>query len=72
MLIKLVYTNEGHCKHTLVVIIYEWAKYARVFVPCKAFQTSLIFAYKAGAYTSEAPFRCSTLGKDPGLTIRLV
>jgi hypothetical protein len=26
------------------------------------FQPSLMFAGKAGAYSSEAPFRCSTLG----------
>jgi hypothetical protein len=29
---------------------------------------SLIFAGKAGAYSSEAPFRCSTPGSAPGLT----
>jgi len=33
-----------------------------VFVPGKPFKPSLIFAGKAGAYPSEAPFRCSTLG----------
>jgi hypothetical protein len=27
-----------------------------------------MFAGKAGAYLSEAPFKCSTLGKAPGLT----
>ncbi len=27
-----------------------------------------MFAGKAGAYLSEAPFRCSTLGLAPGLT----
>jgi hypothetical protein len=26
-----------------------------------------MFAVKAGAYPSETPFRCSTLGKAPGL-----
>ena len=33
-----------------------------MFVPGKPFQPSLIFAGKAGAYPSEAPCRCSTLG----------
>ncbi len=33
-----------------------------VFIPGKLFQPSLMFAGKAGAYPSEAPFRCSTLG----------
>jgi len=32
-----------------------------VFVPGKLFQTSLMFAGKAGAYPSEATFGCSTL-----------
>ncbi len=30
--------------------------------PGKPFQASLVFADKARAYLSEAPFRCSTLG----------
>ncbi len=34
----------------------------------QAFQPNLMFAVKAGAYLSKAPFRCSTLGQDPGLT----
>ncbi len=29
------------------------------------FQPSLIYAGKAGAYPSEAPFRCSTQGQAP-------
>jgi hypothetical protein len=33
-----------------------------VFVSGKPFQPSLMFQGKAGAYPSEAPFRCSTLG----------
>jgi hypothetical protein len=33
-----------------------------VFVPDKPLQPSLMFAGKAGAYLSEAPFRYSTLG----------
>ncbi len=31
-------------------------------VPGKSFQPGLMFAGKAGACPSEAPFRCSTLG----------
>jgi len=38
-----------------------------VFVPCKPFQPSLMFAGKARAYPSEARFRCST-SVDSGLT----
>ncbi len=32
------------------------------------FQSSLMFTRKAGAYPSEAPFRCSTIGKAPDIT----
>jgi hypothetical protein len=38
------------------------------FVPGKPFQPSLMFAGKVGAYPSEAPLSCSTLGWAPGLT----
>ncbi len=34
-----------------------------MFVPGKPFRPSLVFADKAGAYRSEAPFRSSTLGR---------
>jgi hypothetical protein len=34
----------------------------------KPFQPNLMFAGKARAYPSEAPFRCSTLGQALGLT----
>jgi hypothetical protein len=34
-----------------------------MFVPGKPFQPSLMFACKAGAYSSEATFRCPTLEK---------
>jgi hypothetical protein len=37
-------------------------------VPGKSFQPRLMFAGKVRAYQSEAPFRCSFLGKAPGLT----
>jgi hypothetical protein len=33
----------------------------------QAFQDSIVFEVKAGAYSSEAPFRHSTQGKAPGL-----
>jgi len=36
-----------------------------VVVPGKPFQNSLMFAGKAGAYPSKAPFRPSTLGAPP-------
>jgi hypothetical protein len=38
-----------------------------VFAHGKPFQDSIVFASKAGAYPSETPFRCSTLGQTPGL-----
>ncbi len=41
---------------------------SRVLVHGKPFQPSLMFAGKARAYPSEAPFRCSTLGQARGLT----
>ncbi len=41
-----------------------------VFVPGKPLQPSLVFAGKAGAYPSEAPFRYSTLGQATGLTYK--
>jgi hypothetical protein len=43
---------------------------ATVYDPGKPFQFSLMFAGKARAYPSEAPFRCSTLGYAPGLTYK--
>jgi hypothetical protein len=36
-----------------------------LFVPGKPLQASLMFAGKAGAYPSEAPFMCSSLGLAP-------
>jgi len=38
-----------------------------LFVLGKPFQPILMFAGKAGAYPSEAPFRCCTLGYAAGL-----
>ncbi len=46
-------------------VIYGFTRFnvqARVFVPGKPFQPSLIFESEAGKYPSEAPFRYITLG----------
>ncbi len=43
------------------VVIYEFSISLSV-CPWQAFQPSLMFVGKAGAYLSEEPFRCSTLG----------
>jgi len=40
---------------------YECSEKARVLVPGKPLKPSLMFASKAGLYSSEEPFRCSTL-----------
>ncbi len=37
-------------------VTYEWAKLDRVFVPHKPYQPSVMFAIKARAYLSTAPF----------------
>ncbi len=39
-----------------------------MFVPSNPFQSSLIFASKAGAYLSGAPFSYSLMGYAPGVT----
>ena len=39
---------------------------ARVLFPGKPFQPSIMFVSKAGAYPTEAPFRCSNLGWAAG------
>ncbi len=41
-----------------------------VFVPGKPLHASSMFAGKVRAYLSEAPFRCSTLGYVPRLTLK--
>jgi hypothetical protein len=43
-------------------VIYEWAQKAGSFVPFRPFQPSLMFVSKAGAYLSEAIFRCPIFG----------
>ncbi len=43
-----------------------------MFVPVQPFQLRLMFAGKVGAYPTEVPVRCSTLGLLPSLiNIRL-
>ncbi len=46
--------------NNFTAVINEFSLKARAFVPGKLFKPSLMFAGKAGAYLSEAPFRCST------------
>ncbi len=46
-------------------VSYNFSIYARAFITNKPFQPSLMFAGKAGAFPSEAPFKCSTLGLAP-------
>jgi hypothetical protein len=48
-----------------MAVIYECSLKARVFVPGKPFQPSLIFVSGAKAYPREAPFRCSIVGSTP-------
>ncbi len=54
-------------KHFFIVT-YKWAQKARLFASGMIFQPSLMFASKAIAYPTEAPFRCSTLGEALALT----
>ncbi len=48
-----------------MVVIYKCSKQARVLAPGRPFQPRLMLLSKAGAYSSEVPFRCSTLGEAP-------
>ncbi len=50
------YGPRGQCHKTFFVATYKGVKEARVVVPVRPFQPSLIFAGKAGAYPSRAPF----------------
>jgi hypothetical protein len=43
----------------ITAVIYGFPLCAKVFVPDKPFQPSLMFVDKAGSYPSESPFRCS-------------
>jgi hypothetical protein len=56
-----------YSQHFIFIVTYEWAQKAKVFVHVRPFQPSLMFASRAGAYPSEAPFTGSTLGYSPGL-----
>jgi hypothetical protein len=47
----------GHSYKTFYGRNFPFSLFARVFVPGKPFQPSLMFAGKAGAYWSEAPFQ---------------
>jgi len=42
---------------------YKFSQKAREFVRGNSFYSSLMFVGKSGAFLSEAPFRCSTLGE---------
>jgi hypothetical protein len=44
-----------------MAVSYKLSQYARVFVRCKPFQESIVFAGMAGAYPSERPIKCSNL-----------
>ncbi len=46
-----------------MAVSYDFSLEARAFVPSNPFHPSLMFSGEDGAYSSEAPFRCSTLGQ---------
>ncbi len=52
---------------TFLSVTSEFLQLARVFVPDKPFQPSLMFGGKAGVFHIEEPFSCSSLGPYPGL-----
>jgi hypothetical protein len=58
----MVARSVANVKKLFTAVSYDFSKYARVFVPGKPFQPSLMFGGKAGAYPREAPFRCYTQG----------
>jgi hypothetical protein len=51
----------------ILSVIYKFSYQASVFVPGAPFQPSIIFDGKAGAYPSEATFKCSSLWQALGL-----
>ncbi len=60
-------TIRAHCYKTFYI------RNLRIFVSVctlQAFQASLVFLRKAGAYPREASFRISNLGMAPGLTYK--
>ncbi len=56
------YATRGQCYKTFLSVIYEFSQSAKVFVPGKPFQLSLMYASKARAYLSGVPFSLFTLG----------
>ncbi len=56
-------STPGACTSKLfMAVIYGFSSQGIVFVPGKPFHPSVMFAGKAGGYSSEVSFRCSTLG----------
>jgi hypothetical protein len=61
--VKLKKINDNKLKDSganviklITAVSYVFSYQARVFVPCKPFQDSIVFASKAGAYPSENNF----------------
>ncbi len=52
----------ANVKKLFTVVSYDFHHKLEHYDPGKLLQPSLIFAGKAGAYPSEPPFSCSTLG----------
>jgi hypothetical protein len=57
-----ILTPWPHAIKLVMSVIYKFTYKARVFVPDKPFQHSLLIVGKTEADLSEEPFRCSTLG----------
>jgi hypothetical protein len=53
----MLFRTEANVMKLLTAVSYEFLYYAGAFVPGKPFQPSQMFAGKAEAYPSEAPFR---------------
>ncbi len=58
----LVQAPEPNFIKAFASVIYKCSQKAQVFVTCKTFHPSLMFASKAKAYPGEAPFSFSTQG----------
>ncbi len=48
------------CYNIFTAVLYNFFVMNKSVCPWQAFQPSLMFAGKAGAYSSEAPFSCSS------------
>ncbi len=57
----------GLHSHIIIYVTYHSAQYARLFVPGRPLQLSLIFVSKARAYPSEEPLGVPLHGKLLGL-----